>query len=221
MTAAPQTPPTASRAKAPAGTADQRPPGWAVASSLAAPVVVIAAWTVAAAVQLSSYDAVHQTISALARYGAAHRQIMTAGLAVLGIAHVVTAAGLRAVGALSRVVLAAAGVATFGVSVFAQPDIGSSAAHTALATVGFVLLALWPASTVRRRTAGARPPVLRPVVGVSMSVVSAALLIWFGFTLNSGPIGVTERLLVAQQALWPLVVVLALRNGRSLKYSST
>ncbi len=191
--------------------ARRTPPWWAVVSAIAAPVVVVGAWTVAAAVQPAGYDAVHDTISALARHGAAHRLIMTAGLALLGVAHLVTAAGLRALTHTSRAVLGTAGLATLGVAAFAQPDRGSSAPHIALATVGFVLLALWPASTLLRRPTFNPPVVLTPVVGVAVTAVSAALLVWFVLTPHDGPAGVAERLVVAQQALWPLVVVLALR----------
>ena len=189
----------------------RRPPWWALVSAIAAPVVVVGAWTVAAAVQPAGYDAVHDTISALARHGAAHRLIMTAGLALLGVAHLVTAAGLRALTPISRTVLGTAGLATLGVAAFAQPDRGSSAPHIALATVGFVLLALWPASTALRRSdrqpfgcayAGGRSGgdggVRRPAGLVRADTARRARR-------------VAERLVVVQQALWPLVVVLALR----------
>jgi hypothetical membrane protein len=192
-------------------------------SAVVAPVAVVGAWTIAARIQPAGYDAVRETISALARHGAAHRWIMTAGLGALGAAHVVTAAGLRALNPVSRAVQALAGFTTLGVAVFAQPDHGSSTPHIVLATVGFVLLALWPASTVLGRPAADRPAadspaadspaVLSRPAGVAVTVVSAALLIWFVLTPGTGPGGVAERLVVAQQALWPLVVVLALRRA--------
>lgn len=189
----------------------KRPAAWALASSLSAPVFLVGGWVAAQAAQPPGYDPVHETISALARHGLDHRWIMTAGLAGLGTAHLVTAIGLTALRRPSRVVLGVAGVATALVAVFAQPYRGSSAAHFACATVGFVTLALWPA-TAARRAAGVPFP-LRPGVAWSVTAGSSALLIWFAVTLDAGPVGVSERLLTLQQALWPLVVVLALRRA--------
>ncbi|WP_375493369.1 DUF998 domain-containing protein [uncultured Jatrophihabitans sp.] len=187
-----------------------RPAAWVLVSAVVAPVAVVGCWTVAAQVQPSGYDAVHDTISALARHGAAHRQIMTVGLTALGLAHVVTAAGLRTLSPAARTVLALAGFATLGVAVFAQPEHGSSRPHVVLATIGFVLLVAWPA--VATRGVGDRPVVLSAPVGVGVSAVSAALLVWFALAMSGGPLGVAERVLVAEQALWPLCVVVALRR---------
>ncbi len=178
-------------------------------SSAAAPVVLIAGWTVGGAVQPSSYDAVHDTISALAAHGAQHRWIMTAALAGLGLAHVSTAAGLRGRRPAARLVLAAAGLATLGVAAFPEPASGSSTTHAAFAAVAFVLLAGWPATL--GRVAG--PSAERRAAAGAATAVSVALLCWFAVTLGHGAIGVSERVLSAQQALWPLVVVLSARRA--------
>ena len=131
--------------------ATTRPRLWALVSSAAAPVFLIGGWSWAQAVQPAGYDAVHDTISALARSGLPHRWIMTTGLAGLGVCHVLTAAGLRGVAGGSRAVLAAAGLGTIGVAASPLPFEGSSSAHVAFATVAFVLLVAWPATTSRRR----------------------------------------------------------------------
>jgi hypothetical membrane protein len=187
-----------------------RAPVWALASAVTAVVALVGGWLIAAALQPPGYDPVRETISALARHGARDRWVMTLGLAVLGAAHVVTAVGLRALRPTSRAVLATGGVATFVVAIFAQPDHGSSAVHITFATVAFVVLAIWPA-TAATRHAGAPGPV-RPAPAVVATVVSLGLLAWVGATQSSGPLGLSERLLTFDQALWPLIMVLALRR---------
>nr|MDQ2958314.1 DUF998 domain-containing protein [Actinomycetota bacterium] len=118
---------------------------WAVCSAVVAPVALIGGWTVAAARQPAGYSSVRNTISALAATGAHDRWIMTVALALLGCSHAVTAAGLRPARGRGRLLLAAGGLATVGVAIFAQPASGSSKAHVLLATIGFGCLALWPA----------------------------------------------------------------------------
>ena len=175
-----------------------------------APVVLVAGWVLAGAAQPAGYDAVRQTISALAARGADHRWIMTTGLAGLGVAHVVTSLGLRGARRSARAVLAAAGVATLGVAVFAEPAHGSSGPHAVCATVAFVLLAVWPATLVGGDADVPWPQ--RRRVGLAVALLSIALLVWFAVTLSHGPLGVSERVLSGQQALWPLVVVLVARG---------
>ena len=190
------------------------PPVWALVSSACAPVVLVGGWLIAGAAQPGSYDPVHRTISALAAHGAQHRWIMTLGLAGLGLAHLTTAAGLRVGRRSARLVLAAAGLATLGVAVFAEPAHGSSTAHAGFATTAFVLLALWPALVVRRPDTGSAPPwAQRAPVAFVAAAVSLGLLVWFAVTLARGPVGVSERVLSAQQALWPLVVVATVRRA--------
>lgn len=188
----------------------KRPPSWALASSLMAMLALVGGWLIAGALQLPGYDPVTQTISALARHGAAHRWVMTLGLSLLGLAHMVTASGLAALRPASRAVLALGGAATLAVAVFAQPATGSSAAHLGFATLGFVALALWPATTATREPAA--PFATRPACAIPVTVISLALLAWVAATLSSGPLGLAERLLTFEQALWPFIVVVALRR---------
>jgi len=136
------------------------------------------------------------TISALAAHDATDPWIMTAGLGVLGGCHVLTAACLTEAGRASRGMLALGGAATLLVAVFAQP----SAGHVPAATVGFVVLTLWPALW--------RAP--RRVVGIAVATMLAALLIWLGTELDGGALlGFSERVLAGAQALVPLGLVLA------------
>jgi len=191
-------------------------PWWAVLSAALAPVFLIGGWTVAARLQPAGYSPVRDTISALAGLGATDRWVMTLGLAGLGICHLVTALGLRPAAGTGRLLLAAGGVATVLVAAFPVPRTGTSDVHGAVAGIGFVTLALWPALAWRRDRSA--PWVLRPTVSIVAAAVLVGLLGWFVVELyRDGPwIGVTERLVAGAQALWPLVVALiAGRTRRS------
>src|SRR5687768_3435009 len=108
---------------------------WAVLSAGLAPVCLVGGWTLAARRQPDGYDAVRDTISALAGRGATDPWVMTAGLAGLGACHVVTALGLRPAATPGRVLLAAGGAATLAVAAFPVPRTGTSQAHFAAALV--------------------------------------------------------------------------------------
>jgi len=188
-------------------------PGWTLVPAVAAPVAMIGGWTLAQA-QQPSFDAVLETISALAATDAVAPWIMTAGLAVTGLAHVATAAGLRPVPRAGRLLHALGGAAT--VAVAALPVDVHPTAHGIAAAVGFGALALWPSCAWRRGATG----VLRPAVAVGASAALVGLLVLFvlelqGLTPDGGAAtGLTERLVAGAQALGPLAVVVALRRGQ-------
>jgi Protein of unknown function (DUF998) len=166
---------------------------WVIVSSSVAPIALIGGWTWAAALQGSSYDSLRDTISALAARDATDRWVMTAGLAVLGLCHLATAAGLVEVGVAARSILAVGGAATVAVAALPQP----SAGHVPAATVGFVALALWPAAS---QLPGRR-------VGYGVSLVLVGLLGWLAVELRGGDLlGLSERALAGTQALWPFTV---------------
>jgi hypothetical membrane protein len=165
---------------------------------------------VAEALQPPGYDPVRMTISALARHGAAHRWIMTAGLFAIGGCHLVTAAGLRGLRRRSRLVLAAGGIAGIGIALCAQPDHGSTDSHLAFTVLGLILLAIWPITAVTRT--GRRFP-LRPRDAVFSAVLSVLLFGWLVEAIGGTTLGLAERALTTQQELWPLLVVLALRRS--------
>ena len=165
-----------------------------------APTVLIGGWTLAASRQRGGFDAVRETISALAAHGADDRWLMTGALAVLGGAHVATAAGLEEAEPAGRVVLAVGGVTTALVAAFPQPSPG----HFPAATASFVALAVWPALSGLPTGAAGR----WATVGL------LALLGWLTVELGGRElIGVSERVVAAAEALWPLAVVLAVRRA--------
>lgn len=187
-----------------------RVPWAARISSAAAPLLLVGGWTVGAGLQPGQFDSSRRTISDLAAIGTAHRWVMTAALFGLGMAHLVTAAGLRPAAWAGRVTLALGGVATVLVGANPLPAQGrSSSAHSLAASAAFVLLALWPAFAWRREAAG--PSVLRLPVCLLATGALLGLTGWLAFVLTAGGphVGFVERVTAAAEALWPLVVVLA------------
>ena len=186
-------------------------PWWALVSAVVAPVSMIGAWTLSAALQ-PSFDPVRDTISDLATASMVAPWVMGAGLAVTGVAHCVTAAGLRHVPTAGRLFLVLGGLATFAVATF--PSDTHSQLHGLAAAVGFGALGLWPALAARRGEVG----VLSRRVAVPVSAILLGLVAVFvaelqQVTPDDGALtGLTERLVAGAQSLWPLVVVVALRR---------
>ena len=168
---------------------------WVWVSAVAAPLFLIGGWSLAQTRQPDSYDAVRDTISALAARGANDRWIMTAALAGLGASYVITAAGFWTLGPTARTVLAVGGAATIAVAASPQP----SAAHVPAATIGFVALAIWPL---------ALGPRVRAARWVAVTLL--ALVAWFGIALASGSlVGLSERVLAGAEALTPIWALVA------------
>ena len=171
---------------------------WAVASAIAAPVAMIGGWTWAQRRQPPGYNPVTQTISALAELDATDRWIMTIGLFVTGVAFILTAAGLPEAGRWGRALLTVGGAAVIAVSLLPQP----APLHPVFAGISFAALALWPVfSLVPGRT-----------IRLTVTSMLVLLLVWFGFQVDGGPyLGLSERILGAAEAGWPLAVVLGIR----------
>lgn len=162
-------------------------------SSIASPLLLIGGWSLAQARQPDGYDAIRDTISALAARGATDWWIMTFALAGLGASYVITAVGFWRLGRAARTLLAVGGAATVVVSASPQP----SPAHVPAAAIGFVTLAFWPFGLGRR---------FRPARWVAL--VLLGLLAWFAVALATGTlVGVSERALAGAEALTPLGII--------------
>ncbi len=197
-------------------------PGWATASSVTAPVLLIGGWTVAAAVQEGGFDPAAETISALAAQGATDRWLMTAALAGLGACHVITALGLRPAALSGRIVLAVGGLATIAVAAFPLDAGGESTPHAVAAGIAFLALAVWPAVAVPRAAVAPERRVpwgLRPIVARVATAVLLGLVVWFALSLGGPRVGLAERVAAGAQACWPLAVVMSVRAewGRRLR----
>lgn len=183
-------------------------------SAVAAPVLLIGGWTVAAARQ-PEYDAVSGTISALAALDATDRWLMTAALTGLGLCYVVTAWSLRPAHRLGRWLLVVGGVATVLVAAFPLPSgDGRSTAHTVAAGAALVAPALWPAAAWRR---GAHGWPLRRGPALVAAAVLLGLVGWFAVERGGDRVGLAERVAAGAQALWPLVVVAAVARASGVR----
>jgi len=197
----------------------RRVPWWGLVSSLAAPLLLIGGWTVAAAVQPTPFDAVGRTISELARHDVPHRWLMTSALVGVGLSHLVTACALRCAETAGRLLLGLGGLGTLLVAAFPLPaGVSSSLAHTAAAAVAFVSLAVWPAFAGTRRQVPGRTVavLLRPQACAAATGTLLLFLAWFIVEqLASGPrVGLAERVAAGAQSVWPLAVVISARRSQ-------
>ncbi len=177
-------------------------------SALTAAVALIGGWFVAAGMQPGGFDALHESISALAAVQTPHRGVMTTALIVTGLAHIVTAWSLgAAASAWGRVLLGAAGVATVGVAGVPLPSVSqSSTAHVVVAGVSFGLLAIWPWFAARPEG----PPPLRTPIARIVSVVLVLLVLSLPLAMGGGiqSFGLLERIVAAALVLYPLLTAL-------------
>jgi len=197
--------------RARAGSSSWTVPGWAIASAALSPVVMVAGWLVADALQPPSYSPVRSTVSGLSGLGGTDRWIMTSALILVGACCFVTAAGLPGVRVSARIVLMVAGLCSIGIAVSPDPIRGSTPQHVALTSLGAVAIAIWPAFTVRR--APSQPLILRFRGAIAVTAAFLVLLAWLVFETQDGAVlGLAERLVSGVQVTWPLIVALALRR---------
>jgi hypothetical membrane protein len=182
---------------------------WGVIFAVAAPVLLIGGWTVAAGLQ-PHYDPVSDTVSNLAAVGATDRWVMSLVFLLVGACYIVTALALKAARAPGRLVLIGGAIA--GMLVAFNPEHAGgfgSVPHFVFACIGFAGLTLWPAAAAKRGPAV--PWGLRKAPAAAAVAVQFALLGWFGAELILGAhqVGLAERIMGAAQAVWPLAVVLS------------
>jgi hypothetical membrane protein len=189
-------------------------PWWGVASSAAAPVLMLTGWSVATALQPRSFDPVAEPVSALAAVGATDRWVMSLTFVVVGACVFMTGLALRPARAPGRLMLMAGAVA--GMLVAANPEHPGTSfpvPHMICAAVGCAGVVAWPAGAWRRGSSV--PWGLRPTVSAAAVAVLLALVAWFGAELitGGGLAGVAERIFGAAQALWPLAVVVSCQRA--------
>ena len=203
------------RAGRPSGAGRGGGPARAV-SAIAAGVVVAAPLLMPLGAELAAaaqpgYDPVRQSLSTLSRLGATDRWIMTSTLVLLGAGYLVGALALTRAPLRGRIALALGGSGTLCSGLLPQPETGSSVFHMTAATVGWVAFACWPLAASRHPSAS---PLLGRRAAWLVTGVLTVLLAWFVVQLRTGGahLGLSERVLILAQTLWPAVVVLALRR---------
>jgi Protein of unknown function (DUF998) len=192
--------------------AGQPVPGWAVATALLAPAVLVGGWLIAGALQPASYSPMHQTISVLAGQSGNDRWVMTAALLLVGSCQIATGAGLTAVRMPARMLLMLTGLSTLGIAATPEPATGPTSSHLAFAVSCVVTTAVWPVLVARR---GPAQSWILSVCGcATVTVIFAGLSCWLLVTAQEGggDLGMVERLMSTAQGLFPLVVALALRQ---------
>lgn len=182
----------------------------ALYSAVVAPIVTIGSWFLGP-LMWAQFDSVRQTISALAARGAPSRWVQTTAFVVAGLCYVVTAVDVDMLAAPGRIVLAAGGLTLIGVALapLPSPD-GTSVAHSRVAGVHFLAMALWPAAGML--TAAGAPWLLTPSGAILSSAFLLLLLVVFFVNLNRDTrvVGLTERIVAGAMTAWPLVLVLSL-----------
>jgi hypothetical membrane protein len=189
-------------------------PWWGVSSSAAAPVLMVAGWSIAARLQPSPVNPVAEPVSALAAVGAADRWVMSLTFVVVGACVLITGLALRPARAPGRLMLMAGAVA--GMLVAANPEHPGTSfpiAHMICAAAGCAGVVAWPAGAWQRGRSV--PWALRPAVSAGAVAVLLALVTWFGVELitSGGLAGLAERIFGAALALWPLAVVASCRHA--------
>lgn len=193
-----------------------RIPWWGRLSAVVAPVALTGGWLWAGATT-RGFDPVRQTISDLAAVDAPSRWVMTTALVLTGLAHIVTAVGLRPADVAGRVLLAVGGVATLIVAWIPNSVAGRNAVgHMIAAYLAFATLSVWPAVIALNRPDV--PMVLRrrfgQVLAIGLGLI--VLLTVADIVTGGATLGLRERLLATAQALAPLAVVVGLVTDRHL-----
>lgn len=199
----------------------RRVPWWAVVSAVVAPVALTGGWLWAGG-STRGYDPVRATISDLAAADAPTHWLMTTALVVTGLAHIVTAVGMRPADVAGRVLLAVGGVATLLVAWIPNTVSGRNVVgHMIVTYLAFAMLSVWPAVIAVNRPDA--PFVLRRRFGqvVALVLIALVLVTIADIVTDGATLGLRERLLATAQALAPLAVVAGLvtqsprRGGRA------
>jgi hypothetical membrane protein len=183
-----------------------RMPWWGVVSSVLAPILLIGGWTAAADLQPVPFDAMSRSISALASQGTPYRWLITVALLGVGACHVVTGLALRPAAEAGRIMLIFGGVSGMLIAANPQHIHSGSPVHEFFSFTGVGLMTLWPVAGMRLDHGA--PPALQPQAVCSYALFTLGLVLWFTAELYHGhELGLAERVVTADQSLWPLIVV--------------
>jgi hypothetical membrane protein len=175
----------------------------ALIASTIGPVQSILGWVISGSLW-PGYDPIRQTISDLAADDSPVQGVQTSFFFLGATLTVIGAIYARTFAMPGRVVLLAAGLATYALAIFTTPSqTGHSDLHRLSATISFILLSAWPLFAMRfdKRY----PWVIRPAAAVSATAAMALMSIWFLTTWldpAATNVGVAERVIVTAQVFW-------------------
>lgn len=155
------------------------------------------------------FDPIRRTISDLAADDSPVQALMTSFFYLGGTLSLVVAVWARSLAWPGRVVIALAGLATYGLAFFTTPSQeGHSDAHRVFAVISFVLSSAWPLFAVRfdKRY----PWILRPAGAIMGTAIMTAISLIFLASWtdpNASMTGVWERIIAVGQT-WYLAAVI-------------
>jgi len=179
--------------------------------ALAAPLLLLAGlWTAELRQPVGVYDPIAQTASTLAGRGATDRWIMTGALLAIGVIYVLAPLGMSMMPLVGRLLLGTGGVTVVAAALAPQPAQGSSVVHMTSATIAWAAFATWPLAAASCLGPRGRWWAL------GATGVMVLLLGWFCDQLwsHGAWLGLTERVLLVAQTIWPITVAAALRPRR-------
>jgi hypothetical membrane protein len=199
--------------------------GWAITAAALAPALACAGWVVADRLQPPSYSPVRQSVSVLAGHAAHDRWLMTLAIFLTACCYLVIAAGLRGTGLIARLLLVVAGAAGIGIAASPEPVHGSTSQHLAWTALGAFTIAVWPIFAGTERPGQRHERLLRAAAGHGrspmISVAFLGLLVWLvAETRHGHMLGLAERVSMASQTSWPLIVAVTVRRRAARNHSS-
>lgn len=180
----------------------------ALVAAVIGPIQVVLGFTIAQALW-PEFDPVKRTISDLAANDSPVQVLMTSFFYLGGSLSFLVAGWARSLAMPGRVVIALAGLATYGLAFYATPSQDSfSIEHRIFATISFVLSAAWPLFAMRLDKR--YPWILRPagaLMGTALLTGSALIFLASWTDPNAAMTGVWERLIAVGQT-WYLALVI-------------
>jgi hypothetical membrane protein len=196
---------------------------WALVAATLGPLQNFLGWTIAGSM-VDGYDPISKTISDLAADDSPVKWIQSSFFLLGGTLTLIGAWSAKSISLPGRLALAAAGIATYGFTIFSTPSqTSSSPTHVLFATISFVLFSAWPLLGLRFNRDYHWS--LRPKGAIPATIIMGVATLWFLITwLEPGQplVGVSERLVAFMQVVWlSMVIWLQFLHQRKLALSTT
>ena len=177
-------------------------------AAILGPIQSVAGWVIAGSLW-SGYDPIKKTISDLAADDSPVQLIQSGFFLVGATLTLVVAIFAKWLALPGRLIIFAAGIATYGLTFFTTPSQdGHSDLHRLFAIISFVLYSAWPLFSTRMSPSA--PWVLRPAATIGVTVLLTVVSVWFLLTWtdpNSSMVGLAERVIVVLQSWYMAFVI--------------